>query len=1140
MSTHPPNLPAGLGKYAISAVAAALLACAVVSAASPDRGTLGPTTGAKVTWVGTAPGGASLSGEASCVEGETCDTFILTLSATPADWAKKVARVELRWLSPSSDYDFYVHKGSANGPIVARGERGATTGEADDIDPAVDGTGDFYIHVVYFTAFAADQYNGSVTVIAEPPHPPAAPQDTGVEPRYQNHTPTQDQVAAGLGRNSQDEPSIGVNWTSGRTMFMGLLQTLRVTFNDLICPTTPGSLWEDKSFVTTSATTFDPILYTDHEPGRTFVAQLLFPTTQSSAAFTDNDGDTWTQSLDTGLFSGVDHQTIGGGPFRAPAPPHTYPNAIYYCAQDIAFATCALSVDGGLTFGAAVPIYDIRECAGLHGHVKVGPDGTAYVPNSNCNGQVNPTEQAVAVSEDNGITWDVRTVPGSIGADGSDPSVAIGKGGRVYLGYVSGDRFPAVAVSDDRGLHWHNVYDVGASLGIKGAVFPATVAGDKSRAAMAFYGTTADGVYTDIFTFKGEWHLYVAHTYNGGDSWVTVDATPNDALQLGALHLGGGGPIHRNLLDFFGADLDRQGRMLVGYADGCLGRCAQADPSATGNSYLAYSVIARQTGGRRLFAASDPPATATIPGAPALTVTRNGSLTKLTWSQSDDGGSAVTGYKVFRRAAGGTESLLAHLAAVNEYIDQSGDPRVTYSYRVVAINAAGESCGSNEVSAPPVGSSCEFPGIRVATDRSGDQVGAPANADLDLQAISLAEPFVDGASKLVFTMKVADLSIVPPSRTWRIIWNYPVRPANISPTTTFEGRFFVGMTSSATGAVTFDYGRIINEGVLVNTVSQFRIGAADPESNFTRDGTITLVLSTDKIGNPGPGDLIGGLFARTFPASNLRTLRSEEAADTIAAAATATYALVGNAFCENPPPTVECLEDNDPRIAYSNGWHTGRDAQASDGHYRFNTGKDLTHGLTLPFTIPEGATGAIVYHYAKSNKGGLADVYVDGVFQDTVDYSLAGARTVQFGYSVRYGNLASGAHTFGLRNLRGGAYVDRFCLENAFSTALAATALGETSVVARTLGAAEEFAQTLTVPASAVALSVVAEGPLGEPVRLLLIDSTGSLVETADSFGGFATINRASPMVGVYVVKVLNLGSGSVEVATFATPLLRQ
>ncbi|MDP9309335.1 MAG: hypothetical protein M3R24_00310 [Chloroflexota bacterium] len=34
------------------------------------------------------------------------------------------------------------------------------------------------------------------------------------------------------------------------------------------------------------------------------------------------------------------------------------------------------------------------------------------------------------------------------------------------------------------------------------------------------------GNYQDQTNFNGEWHLYVAHTFDGGKSWVTSDATP--------------------------------------------------------------------------------------------------------------------------------------------------------------------------------------------------------------------------------------------------------------------------------------------------------------------------------------------------------------------------------------------------------------------------------------------------------------------------------------------------------------------------------------------------------------------------------------------------------------------------------------
>ena len=68
---------------------------------------------------------------------------------------------------------------------------------------------------------------------------PPAPIDSGSVPRYQNHTPTAAQIEAGMTKNSQDEPNIGVNWSSGAVMLQALMQTLRVQFDDQACPQTP-------------------------------------------------------------------------------------------------------------------------------------------------------------------------------------------------------------------------------------------------------------------------------------------------------------------------------------------------------------------------------------------------------------------------------------------------------------------------------------------------------------------------------------------------------------------------------------------------------------------------------------------------------------------------------------------------------------------------------------------------------------------------------------------------------------------------------------------------------------------------------------------------------------------------------------
>ncbi len=391
---------------------------------------------------------------------------------------------------------------------------------------------------------------------------------------------------------SAGEPSLGVNWNSGNVMYIAGLETLRVSFNDAVAPATAS--WQDVSFITTGITTLDPILFTDSQTGRTFVAQLAGPA--SLMAFTDDDGANWLPST-SGLATGVDHQTVGGGPLAPGLPGIGYSHAVYYCSQGIALASCALSLNGGLTFNPPSPLYTLLQCGGLHGHVKVAPDGTAYVPNKGCG-----TQQAVVVSTNNGLTWTVRKVPGSTPGS-NDPAVGIASDGTAYFGFVGADGHAKAAVSHDRGAHWSAPQDVGASFGIQNAAFPSVVAGDPDRAAFAFLGTPTGGNGTGSdASFTGVWHLYVATTTNGGSTWTTVDATPGDPVQRGSICLEGTTcGASRNLLDFMDVTVDAEGRVLVGFADGCVGTCVAAGP----NSGAAIGTIARQSGGSRLFAAFD-------------------------------------------------------------------------------------------------------------------------------------------------------------------------------------------------------------------------------------------------------------------------------------------------------------------------------------------------------------------------------------------------------------------------------------------------------------------------------------------------------------------------------------------------------
>lgn len=582
-------------------------------ASNPTSATLNPTSGSTANWNGTEPGGASLD-ESTCVNGVNCDTFTINLTGAPTDYANLKLNVQIAWKLGTNDYDLYVHKGDLTGPVVGSSANGApNVSEAVTIDPSATGVGVYTVHVVDFTVAPADNYQGTASINTTPTNPPPA---KGQPPSYRNY-----QSPASMG-NDSGEPSIGVNWQSGNVMFQAVLETLRVTFNTNVSPAT--ATWQVKNGLNTSITSLDPILFTDHQAGRTVVSQLAGTT--SLSAFTDDDGDHYTPSQGAGIASGVDHQTVGGGPFRkcsaaqAVADPvgcavlatrgslTTYPNAVYYASQDIGLAEMALSRDGGLTYEAAHPMYTLVDCGGLHGHIKVSASGIVYVPNKSCG-----NTQGLIVSKDNGLTFTVRHVTGST-PGGTDPSVGIGDKGKLYFGYIGSDGHPGIAVSDDQGQSWHDNQDVGAAVGIRNAVFPEVVAGDDDRASFFFLGTTAagDGTGDDSGTtpFNGVWHGYVATTYDGGKSWFTVNATPNDPVQLGVICTNGttcpSGT--RNLLDFNDISIDKDGRAYAAYADGCITAACIAkgnNPSAShtrfDNDGASKATIIRQSDGRALF-----------------------------------------------------------------------------------------------------------------------------------------------------------------------------------------------------------------------------------------------------------------------------------------------------------------------------------------------------------------------------------------------------------------------------------------------------------------------------------------------------------------------------------------------------------
>ncbi len=78
--------------------------------------------------------------------------------------------------------------------------------------------------------------------------------------------------------------------------------------------------------------------------------------------------------------------------------------------------------------------------------------------------------------------------------------------------------------------------------------------------------------------------------------------------------------------------------------------------------------------------------------------------------------------------------------------------------------------------------------------------------------------------------------------------------------------------------------------------------------------------------------------------------------------------------------------------------------------------------------------------------------------------------------------------------------------------------------------------QSVNVEQGATALSVIAES--NAPIRLVVVDPSGSILGISDASNGLALVEMPVTQSGTYLIKVLNLNVGPVQVFTASTALV--
>ena len=359
-----------------------------------------------------------------------------------------------------------------------------------------------------------------------------------------------------------------------------------------------GQTWEDvgpklPTGGSRASSTFDPYVHVDRTTGRVFMDDI-WPLSCGQMSFSDDQGATWTTNpYSCGNSQVNDHQTVGTAKPRV-VQTVGYPNVVYRCVNNVAYAACAMSYNGGLTFTPQVPVLPFTrfamDCGAITGHLASDPEGRMFLATGDCgNG---PT---VAVTEDDGLTWTAYAIdPSHPIEDGEhDVEIAADEAGNLYAVWTHEGQI-VLSRSVDHGKTWTPARNVTAP-GVTATMFATVAAAGPGKVAFAYVGSTIEGGYEGKPTGVGglmgdilgepdpkEWHAATWNAYVGvitnalDDDFTIETVTANDPADPIARGLCGRTRCH-GMNDFIDVEIDEQGRPWAAFVDVCTRKCV-SDP----------------------------------------------------------------------------------------------------------------------------------------------------------------------------------------------------------------------------------------------------------------------------------------------------------------------------------------------------------------------------------------------------------------------------------------------------------------------------------------------------------------------------------------------------------------------------------
>jgi hypothetical protein len=254
-----------------------------------------------------------------------------------------------------------------------------------------------------------------------------------------------------------------------------------------------GATWTklDSGGPTTSGLV-PPWMSVDSDTSRIWFATALPSLCGARISWSDDDGDHWKTNPSVGCPAQGGEKLLEGPPPASGAKPIGYPHVVYYCANaaDIVASNlwCYKSLDGGQTFSFTGTFPDPTRPAGCtERHPSrpgiVGPDGVLYFPTTLCGAL------GVAISEDEGASWQFRPIVASGFQDIYTGGTAVDKHGNLYFAWIGPGTLPYLSISTDQGRSWRAPLMV-APPGVQAVRRVAVAVRKRGQVALAYPGTT--------------------------------------------------------------------------------------------------------------------------------------------------------------------------------------------------------------------------------------------------------------------------------------------------------------------------------------------------------------------------------------------------------------------------------------------------------------------------------------------------------------------------------------------------------------------------------------------------------------------------------------------------------------------------